>query len=844
MPKLPSSLTETFTFEPHTNGTHFLRIRWPKQMPKIPFSRWGHGMVLLWVLLGTGLSGWQPPPVLFLEQKMQGWFQQLRGSTVPPQNVVILAIDDESVNYLGQAPPLPRSIYAQVVNRLMGSGARAIAFDLKFANRSSFGVSTALSAAERSTLSNCVQPIENLSEDDRVFLEALQRYGDRVVIATSFRSSEQRQAEQTQLQLPYCPFQKTAIHFGNIDFSYDRTYRISQFGSQYFATLRREQPEQAEAIEEVKLLSFADAALQAAQLPYAPPAGSTIFFYDAPGQAFQDATIPLWHLLDDENWKSDRLQQGKYFKDKLVIVGATAAASPDKLQTPVGLMNGVELHAHAIATLLEGRSLQEGLPNPWLRGLGVGVGLLAIVWVQSRVLRPILRLTWAGVGLVGWNSFSYALFNMGGLLLPTALPMTTIGLTGLSYWMHGLIDRRNQQRQLEAAQSRTEPEPAPLNLQQRQLELQGKELGGRYRIIQILGSGGFGETYVAEDLQRPQAPRCVVKQLRPQSRDPRHLKLASRLFKREAEALEKLGSHEQIPRLLAYFEEDEEFYLVQEFITGRPLSEEFTLGRQLPEAKVLAILRDLLQILNFVHSQGVIHRDIKPSNIIQKDKNSGLVLIDFGAVKALQDSLVDSDRVSDLTIGIGTQGYMAPEQCAGQPRLNSDLYAVGMVGIQALTGMPPSQLKPNPDTGEVEWLEYTQVSAGLAQILTRLVRYDFKTRYQKASEVIQDLQPLSLFPTSPELIERAVQEAPLVSEVVDHPTQPWPTSFGSVGTVLPPEPPPTQPSPLSAPQELPVAQSESDEPTIALPLPVTEPNTSALPPLNRPHSESRSAHQT
>jgi serine/threonine protein kinase/CHASE2 domain-containing sensor protein len=789
MPKLPKSLTETFTLEPQTQGTRFLRLR----MPKLPFERWGHGAALFWVVLAAGLSGVQPEPVQHLEQKMQAWFQQLRGKTEPPSDLVILAIDDESISYLGQAPPLPRQVYAQVINRIMGAGAKAIALDLMFPNRSSFGSSPnlALSAAE----SDCNQPITALSDDDRAFLEALKRYGDRVVIGTTFHDTEQRQAQQTQLKLPYCPFQQTQLHFGNLDFVKDKTDRISQFGHTFFDELRQTVPEQASAIEEVKLLPFADAALQAAKITYPKPLGSTIFFYDQPGQAFRDATVPLSHILDDENWNSDRLQRGQFFKDKLVIVGVTNAGN-DIQPTSVGEMYGVELHTHAIATLWQGRSLYEGLPNPWLRGFLVGVGLLAVVWVQSRVLRPLLRLAWAGVGVVGWNSFSYALFNLGGLLLPTALPMIAIGLTGISYLTHGLIDRQRQQKELAERMQRYDLERTPLEiLQERQAELQGKELSGRYRIIQILGSGGFGETYVAEDIQRPQNPRCVVKQLHPQSHDPRHLKLASRLFKREAEALEKLGSHEQIPRLLAYFEEDEEFYLVQEYIPGRPLSEEFTLGRQFPEAKVMNILRDLLQVLTFVHGQGVIHRDIKPSNIIQQDINNRLVLIDFGAVKALHDSLGDGDRVSDLTIGIGTQGYMAPEQCMGQPRLNSDLYAVGMVGIQALTGLPPSQLKANAESGEIEWQEFAQVSSGLSQVLNRLIHYDFKKRYQQASEVLQELKQLSVFPTSPEQIERAVQEAPLAIEAIDQETRPWPAAFGEPGKVPPTEPPPTQPSP-------------------------------------------------
>ena len=162
----------------------------------------------------------------------------------------------------------------------------------------------------------------------------------------------------------------------------------------------------------------------------------------------------------------------------------------------------------------------------------------------------------------------------------------------------------------------------------------GKILDGRYKIIDVLGSGGFGQTFIAQDLRAPGQPRCVVKQLQPVSNNPQVFHLSRRLFNKEAETLERLN-HKQIPQLLAYFEEAQEFYLVQELIEGHSLRYEL-LPKPSSELKVLLIVKELLEILDFIHEWGVIHRDIKPSNIIRRHSDQRLVLIDFGAVKEIQ----------------------------------------------------------------------------------------------------------------------------------------------------------------------------------------------------------------
>jgi serine/threonine-protein kinase len=277
--------------------------------------------------------------------------------------------------------------------------------------------------------------------------------------------------------------------------------------------------------------------------------------------------------------------------------------------------------------------------------------------------------------------------------------------------------------------------------------MKGKLLGGRYQVVEILATGGFGQTFVAEDTHRPGNPQCVVKHLKPASINSGFLQNARRLFQSEAETLEKLGNHNQIPRLLAYFEENQEFYLVQEFIQGHTLSAELQAGKPWSESKVYQFLQEILNLLIFVHGHRVIHRDIKPDNLIRRQRDGKLVLVDFGSVKQAWTQVVTAQGQTSATfansppatIAIGTPGYMPTEQGRGKPRPNSDIYALGMIAIQALTGVNPTQLIEESDNGEIQWQHQAQVSERLAAVLSKMVRYHFKNRYQSAAEALQAL---------------------------------------------------------------------------------------------------------
>lgn len=273
--------------------------------------------------------------------------------------------------------------------------------------------------------------------------------------------------------------------------------------------------------------------------------------------------------------------------------------------------------------------------------------------------------------------------------------------------------------------------------------MRGKLLGGRYQVLQVLAQGGFGQTYIAKDMHRPGNPQCVVKHLQPTTANSRFLHNARRLFQTEAEILEKLGHHDQIPRLLAYFEENQEFYLVQEFIQGQTLTAQLQPGKRWSESQVYQLLQEILVILVFVHSHGAIHRDIKPDNIIRRSDGK-LVLVDFGSVKQAWTQVITAHEQTHSifanhlspTIAIGTPGYMPTEQGRGKPQPNSDIYALGMIAIQALTGINPTQLLEESDTGEIVWQHQANVSSAIAKVITKMVRYNFRNRYQTAKEAL------------------------------------------------------------------------------------------------------------
>lgn len=269
-------------------------------------------------------------------------------------------------------------------------------------------------------------------------------------------------------------------------------------------------------------------------------------------------------------------------------------------------------------------------------------------------------------------------------------------------------------------------------------------LRNRYRPVKFLGGGGFGKTYLAEDIDKLNE-KCVIKQFAPQAQGTAALQKATELFKQEARRLQQLGEHPQIPSLLAYFEEDSRLYLVQQFVDGQNLFEKLQqklLSQEtFSEILIRDLLEDLLNILKIVHGYGVIHRDIKPENIIQRGDGK-VVLIDFGASKLLTKTAMTARGTT-----IGSFGYASLEQMqGGEAYPASDLYGLGATCFHLLSGIHPWELWRSQGYGWVRnWQQHLKqpVTPKLSNIIDKLLQEDYQQRYQSTDEVYQDLHQLS-----------------------------------------------------------------------------------------------------
>ncbi len=271
----------------------------------------------------------------------------------------------------------------------------------------------------------------------------------------------------------------------------------------------------------------------------------------------------------------------------------------------------------------------------------------------------------------------------------------------------------------------------------------GETLDKRYRVLSLLGTGTCGQTYLGSNIQTKQEVPCVIKQFEPEAKDTLSLRKAKYLFAREVKILQILGKSDRIPDLLAYFRQGEKFYLVHEFVDGTDLTDELG-DRPWSGVEVLGLLREILEIVEVAHREKVIHQDIKPSNIIRRQSDGKLMLIDFGSIKKINNQMANEEGNTSITVPIGTTGYMAPEQKSIRPKLASDIYAVGMIGIYALTGIEPQDISLDHDTEVVQWHDLAKVEPKLTRVLDRMVSPDFNQRYSSASEALETVRGLKL----------------------------------------------------------------------------------------------------
>lgn len=260
----------------------------------------------------------------------------------------------------------------------------------------------------------------------------------------------------------------------------------------------------------------------------------------------------------------------------------------------------------------------------------------------------------------------------------------------------------------------------------------------RYLILRMIGRGGFGATFLARDTALPGQPLCAIKLLCPRISEQDALDTARRRFRREAKTLAALGSHSQIPRLLDYFTLGEDFYLVQEYIRGMTLARLVRRYGPQSELAVTRFLREMLVLLQYVHSNGVIHRDIKPQNIIRCQDDGRLVLIDFGAVKEQLVQALGFSSKNITTHFVGTVGFAPPEQYTLRPVFASDIFALGVTTLYLLTGKAPLDFKSDR-AGLLQWREKVQVSKPLGRILDKMLQPSLPDRYQLVLPILKTL---------------------------------------------------------------------------------------------------------
>lgn len=318
--------------------------------------------------------------------------------------------------------------------------------------------------------------------------------------------------------------------------------------------------------------------------------------------------------------------------------------------------------------------------------------------------------------------------------------------------------------------------------------------------MQPLGQGGFGKTFLAIDEDRL-GTRCVIKQFSPQLKGTKALNKAVQLFEQEAVRLHELGEHPHIPTLLAYFEQEQRLYLVQQFIEGATLAQELAQQGAFNEQKIREVLARLLPILKFVHDRQVIHRDITPANIIRRKLDGRLVLIDFGIAKVLSET----DSVQPGT-KIGTEGYAPVEQLrSGKAYPASDLYSLGATCLYLMTQIRPDDLY-DPLSGRWIWREQLELRGGgvsekIGAILDRMLKDLVNDRYQTADEVMHDLRmalstpAIAAAPRTSESTNGKSAHFSLPSSTPKPPVEPRPSQpkISSSSKISSPPPPPSVP---------------------------------------------------
>lgn len=406
-------------------------------LPQLRKIRPGYLFVTLWGLSAAIATGLDLPLVHDLERQTQNWFFRLRGTVRPPDQVVIVAIDEQSllaantyqtdpekreIAQLLQTWPWRRTAYAKVIERLMAAGARTVALDLLMAQPSDYG-----------------------TNDDQTLQQTIDRFPGKIVLAATYEDLSQASlGGMVQLVKPTSTLLTPAVSLGLVNYFPDRDEQISRLSSAY-------REEVLKPLNLPVLPTFAETTLRASQVAYPPPQGRHIFFYGKAGTIKQ---IPFWQVLAPDWWQV--YQKEQTFKNKIVLIGTTSSTVfSDAFATPFRLMPGVEIHANEIATLLEGRSLLEPLSASWAKGLFVFVVVVGTGWVMGIFATRLLReLAW-GIGILLLSGLlAYLLFTYSYIILPTAVPLAAIALSTFSYFTVRALAERIERIRLRSTMER------------------------------------------------------------------------------------------------------------------------------------------------------------------------------------------------------------------------------------------------------------------------------------------------------------------------------------------------------------------------------------------------------
>ena len=283
----------------------------------------------------------------------------------------------------------------------------------------------------------------------------------------------------------------------------------------------------------------------------------------------------------------------------------------------------------------------------------------------------------------------------------------------------------------------------------------GQIVDKRYCIIKPISSNILGQTYLAGDTHRPGSPQCLVRKIQLNNFQPENREIILSLFQQKVEKIDSLSKHDQLPNLLAYFHEENNIYLVEDYILGLSIAEELAIGKPLLETEVVNILEEVLEILVFIHNQGEIHGQITPSNLIRRAYDQKFVLIRLGLEREIK-TILELEKQSSQSNNSNSNNnsdsslYISSEQSQGNLHPNIDIYALGMIALRALTGLSPQDLlqqqQHHKNSGLVmPWHHLLVCSPVLADIINKMVNSQVRQGYHSASEILAELKKLRIF---------------------------------------------------------------------------------------------------